>query len=422
MLESRDAHHGSENRTVNDDSSNSFHLNALDEVFSRAISKAGDKTSQAVNKQLGSEDFSDAANKIFGKIDINSNGELSREELGKAMEDPQFKGQDAQALAALYQNFDRLKNTSSNGSWLDWSISKADLEVFDSIQEKENKLVKEGKSDRNSDQAKVTRGVDGILRDVFLDQDRHAPKSLYGDKDPLKSINPDAIDQGYLGDCYFLAPLASVAATSPELIRDAIKDNGDGTYTVTFPGAKDEPITVKAPTEAEQGLFNHSTQNGTWASVMEKAYGEYCKRYPWRKSGENQLPGPTPAEGSDGGGLMEGPLSLLTGKNTDWELVNPLTSEKNMAKKLEAALAGSDKRAVSAAIFGDVNLFQPHPRTEDGFTKGHVYSILDFKPDGNGSGSVTIRNPWGDGQGTDGTITIPLKKFLKNFNHVAIEK
>jgi hypothetical protein len=66
-----------------------------------------------------------------------------------------------------------------------------------------------------------------------------------------------------------------VAKTHPEKIRDAIKDNHNGTYTVSFPGAKGEKFTVDAPTQSELGLYNGGTKYGTWAAIMESAFGKY---------------------------------------------------------------------------------------------------------------------------------------------------
>ena len=42
------------------------------------------------------------------------------------------------------------------------------------------------------------------------------------------------VDQGSLGDCYFLVSLAETAYRNPQLIRNMFTDNGDGTYTVRF--------------------------------------------------------------------------------------------------------------------------------------------------------------------------------------------
>src|SRR5690606_36561200 len=47
-------------------------------------------------------------------------------------------------------------------------------------------------------------------------------------------IDPNDVSQGQLGDCYFIASLAAIARQNPDLIREMIRDNGDGTYTITF--------------------------------------------------------------------------------------------------------------------------------------------------------------------------------------------
>lgn len=42
------------------------------------------------------------------------------------------------------------------------------------------------------------------------------------------------VDQGSLGDCFFLSSLASLADKDPDAIERMVHDNGDGTYTVTL--------------------------------------------------------------------------------------------------------------------------------------------------------------------------------------------
>src|SRR5205085_5846272 len=42
------------------------------------------------------------------------------------------------------------------------------------------------------------------------------------------------VEQGSLGDCWYMADLEEVAFKSPSLIRDMFIDNGDYTYTVRF--------------------------------------------------------------------------------------------------------------------------------------------------------------------------------------------
>jgi len=67
--------------------------------------------------------------------------------------------------------------------------------------------------------------------------------------------------------------LAAQAKQDPAAIRDAIKTNTDGTFTVTFKGDKTHTVTIAAPTEAELALYNGGSSDGMWPAIMEKAFG-----------------------------------------------------------------------------------------------------------------------------------------------------
>ncbi len=59
---------------------------------------------------------------------------------------------------------------------------------------------------------------------------RRTRGELFGARGP----KPDDVRQGRLGDCYFMAALASVAARAPDKLREMIRDNNNGTYDVRF--------------------------------------------------------------------------------------------------------------------------------------------------------------------------------------------
>ncbi|MEM7801792.1 MAG: C2 family cysteine protease, partial [Chloroflexota bacterium] len=48
----------------------------------------------------------------------------------------------------------------------------------------------------------------------------------------LSGIHPNDVDQGLLGDCYFLSSIASIAMQNSNIIKEMINSNDDGTYTV----------------------------------------------------------------------------------------------------------------------------------------------------------------------------------------------
>ncbi len=91
----------------------------------------------------------------------------------------------------------------------------------------------------------------------------------------VDAIKPGAVRQGIIGNCIFLAILSSLAALRPRLIMQTMADNKNGTFTVTFPGASNEPILIIPPTETELLLYAGASKFGTWPAVLEKACGEF---------------------------------------------------------------------------------------------------------------------------------------------------
>jgi hypothetical protein len=359
---------------------------------------------------LASNQFAQEAKEVLAKLDPFGVG-VTKDELAKALQDPSFTGQEAQALAALYYNFDSLQDMSRHytGEQADVraprTITPADLDTYQSE-------LTAGKADSN-----LVNSINGVTYRVATAAEQFSDAtSLYTTQNPLDSINPSAIIQGFTGDCYFEAPLAAVAATNPQLIENAIKDNHNGTYTVTFPGDPTHPVTVAAPTEAEMGLYNGGSPNGEWATVMEKAFGQYLENNNLldKLFGSNN-----PEETAGGGGLASTAMQLLTGKEASTDMLL-FHSQADVASQLEAAFSKNPPAAVSAGIgnlwfglFGD--------NTENGFPTDHEYTILGYNPNGPDGGTITIRNPWGQGDGTSGLTQISLDQFMKNFSDITVE-
>lgn len=97
--------------------------------------------------------------------------------------------------------------------------------------------------------------------------------------------SPSDISQGVIGDCYMVAVLANIAKTNPDKIKEAMRDNGDGTVTVRLyqsvipkdvdyfaknatPPTKMEPFYVTVDKSVPPDT---ATQNCLWAAMIEKA-------------------------------------------------------------------------------------------------------------------------------------------------------
>ncbi len=214
------------------------------------------------------------------------------------------------------------------------------------------------------------------------------------------SIAPSGIDQTRLGDCWFMSSVAALAET-PEgrkKLSDMIKRNEDGSYTVTFPGDKDHPVTVSGQEVLGNPKIN---DDAVWAKVMEAAI---LKRDP---------------EAANSGGKSWKALDLLTDQHIIHEDIhNYMTDTGHLAETLQTALAHGEPIVVGSR---DSN-------PKDGPVEtNHDYTVTGYDPK---TGLVTVRNPWGHndlGKGNtkdgvtdigDGYMTMSLETFQNDFARI----
>jgi hypothetical protein len=337
--------------------------------------------------------------KNFDRLDTDKNGFIHSSELDRIANDKGTGSNDKIMANTVKQLYETLQ-TSSDDEWF-WEndgITKSDIAVWALGFKDEFAKVDA------LDLAMLVsqRTFSGQLESI---------DTLYAGK-PRNAISPDAVKQGLTGDCYFLAALASIAKESPDRIEKMIKDNKNGTYTVTFAGDPTHPVTVPAPTEAEQGLYNAGTKFGTWASVMERAFGQW--RLDRKNSREqNPLTVIDATNGPDSGAFA---MAVLTGNGSAQFAMSDETKE-SIAARLDYSFNKLEKpNAVTAGVHG------PEARTKDGWYTGHLYSVLGYEPISISDGWVTIRNPWGRGENTvDGTKRIRLDEFHRNFSGYMVE-
>ena len=225
---------------------------------------------------------------------------------------------------------------------------------------------------------------------------------------PGSGPSRDDINQGGVGDCYFLAALASVASTKPDLIRQTVADLGDGTYAVNFHGAggADAYVRVDADlwTAGVPVYAGFGTDNCMWGPVVEKAYAFY-------KNAKG-----TYASINDGLGAGWTTAEALGVPKVQFPTGNYANASDFLTAMREQWLAGKAVVVGGPAPFlpGTVLSNYDDPDTnadESTYRRGaHVYSLVSVAAD---LSSVTLRNPWGfDGGGDDsdtddGYVTIP---------------
>ncbi len=223
----------------------------------------------------------------------------------------------------------------------------------------------------------TTRGMDNILY----------PTDANGR--PVISVSD--INQGAIGDCYFLSPLGEIAIQDPDALERAIAVNADGTETVTlYEDANGNTIsfgtTSFAPVRITvdnadfypggvNGSSGQATWNGEqviWPQVLERAFAQLNGGY----------------AGISNGGTPVLALETLTGQAATWYSPSQVT----------AATLGQEWSAGDLVVFDTPsydNLFDTDPTYN--LVGGHAY-MFDGLSTVNGVACVDLLNPWGDDQ------------------------
>lgn len=235
----------------------------------------------------------------------------------------------------------------------------------------------------------------------------HANLSLYANEaEPLKSIKPAAVRQGVIGDCIFLGILASVAQLRPELIERSIFAHEDKSFTVVFPNAFNEPITVPYVTDAELALYAGACPLGLWPAVLEKACGIYCSRTFHRRLRRDRqdewIPkfwkSEIPSENASGKGGLDlfGKTEKIIIYGSKVEVIREMIVDAVNARDpivcarhlVPAFLKDATKRNANTKIFPN-----------------HAYALLSYDEDAD---TVKIYNPWGHNKKIWGITITPI--------------
>jgi len=388
---------------ANDGSMQVRQLNGkVETIAAPAEAKPGSNFGTEPVKAVTSADLERLFEKNKDRLDTDHDGFVSEKEIDAAMEDASFKGEDAQLVAVLKDQREKLQGLSDDEIGPEsHGVTTEDIRQFAARRElgEEKELV-----------AKVDFTLSRSGKSL-----QRANTSLWGNSsDPLDSIKPDAVVQGQIGDCYLLAGFASLAKINPQAIRDMIQDNNDGTYTVTFPGDPHHPVTVPAPTEAELARYASGSEHGTWPAVLEKAYGIH-------KGGTT-----VPQDAAGGGNPESVAVKLLSPNGADTDDMS-FTSEEELDRKLQQAIADGCpiETGINAQLAQLIGLGSGRD-SETGLPTGHAYSVTGYDP---ATKTVTIRNPWGntepvgkDGKPADGVndgvFTMKLDEFRHTFSSI----
>jgi len=243
-------------------------------------------------------------------------------------------------------------------------------------------------------------------------------------------IEPNDINQGALGDCYFLAALSSLAEF-PERVQHMFvtkEVNKAGIYLIRFfLNGQETLVTVDdhLPVNAKGSpAFATSRDGELWVSLLEKAWAKLHGTYARTE-----------------GGLPCFAASHIMGVPSESYHHDMLENTEDFFEMLKSA----DRRnfIMMAASHG-----QGENRNEEGVISGHAYSLISIHEIKDASGKevklLKLRNPWGKGEwsgdwsdgsslwtpalkkqvnfssGDDGIFFIALEDYIQHFSWTSI--
>jgi len=239
------------------------------------------------------------------------------------------------------------------------------------------------------------------------------PLATLGEGD-RHAFDPSDIDQGEIGNCTFLASLAALANANPEVLEDAIRDNGDDTFTVTFHvGDATQEVTVSRDVPMRDGKpifaavgdpspplrifdvavpFTDGHSPEIWPPMFEKAYAQLLGSY-------NKL-----AKGTK---PMES-LSALTGES-EWHPVSDVSFD-SVASWIERG------QPVIVGSLTEAGVAERDPMYQDQrlITK-HAYYAVGVDRD---RGKIILQNPWEWNSWDGHPLEISFEDLRRSFSSV----
>jgi hypothetical protein len=203
------------------------------------------------------------------------------------------------------------------------------------------------------------------------------------------------VNQGSIGDCYFLASIASLANNTTTRFMNTGVDLGDGTYAVRFV-RNGVTSFVRVDGDISNNYYTQVGASGNmWAPIYEKAYAFYrtgASTYASLNSGN-------PTYALNDLGFRNSSISAKTSSATT--LLNAINNAINSGNPVTAYTQGV---AGGAPVIGY-----------------HAYSVFGAYVDGSGTVMIQLRNPWGfDGAGSDSNPndalqTLSYSAFSQNY-------
>ncbi|MBI3182037.1 MAG: hypothetical protein HYZ28_07815 [Myxococcales bacterium] len=225
----------------------------------------------------------------------------------------------------------------------------------------------------------------------------------------VESASYDDVVQGSIANCYMVSAFSALAHANPDLVKNAIRDNGDGSFTVRFHeqrgyGGAPQPVEVVVDGDLPSSALGPSRYGKAreskelWVSILEKAYAQ------WKGGYEN----------IGNGGRAGEVMSAVTGRSSNWYSIGSTGADALFRTIRDGA---ASHRPMTAGTHGKDSGVD---YSGTGVYAWHSYTVLGASEE-NGEKYVQLRNPWGrtepgsDGR-DDGIFKMKLSDFQRLYN------
>lgn len=370
----------------------------------------------------------------FDSWDLDRNGAIDPDEADRLVTDPEFRGSQAAALAAIKL---AVRSTKSEPAPITRELlqSPATGSAAAPVTQGPSTAAQTiDQDDQASGEAPRTRPLltsqqtlSGLQTRYArgLKKIRSAKRELFLDETP----DIDRCRQGSLGDCFLIAGIGAYAHRNPSDVRSMIRAV-DGGYMVTF--GTSQTIRVNELTDAQICLTSSTGDEGLWLAIIEQAYGTLRNQ---NKPVEQQTMEATDAIAR--GGSIGTTITALTGHAVQTTSMRPRI-EKAIEKdeaiepilaeiRAELARAMRDRRLAGCGTASTESGSTLPP----GIAGKHAYAVVAFDA---ARDVVSIWNPHGNtfkpkgepglsnGYPTaGGRFELPVTEFARIFRGLTVE-
>jgi hypothetical protein len=189
----------------------------------------------------------------------------------------------------------------------------------------------------------------------------------------LDGVSADDINQGAVGDCWFLSAVTGVAGRDPQSLQEGIKENPNGTISVRLYDSEGNEhwvtVTPELPLDEDGNPAGVSSNGELWVAYYEKAFAAFYDQDNDGLSGSYKA---IEGDYTDKAG------PYLTGRPAD-EIDADFDDVREKYDQGEVVIVGSP---------GEKKV---EDKFKDGYVTGHAYVVDGFTDDG----KIILRNPWG---------------------------